>query len=96
MNRIFSVDEIIDQNAFRVSIQKYATEFTPRSIEKFENQAMSCSSIGPVIWWCEIGRVFSGTIYIFESVEDYNKFTKLNQDLKFKINFIPWAKKLES
>lgn len=96
MNRMFTVDEIIDQNAFNVTIHKHVSELTPFSIDNAEQWANNYSKFGPIIWWCEIDNNFCVTVYIFENLEDYNKFKKLNSNLKFKINFIPWAEKLES
>jgi hypothetical protein len=83
-----TVDELIDKKAFNVDINKYHCEPTPEAFEVFEAIAKALGKIGPVIWWIEINKVFTGTAYLFKSKEDFDKFQKINNSIKFKINII--------
>lgn len=89
MSSFLNIDEIIDKNAYNISIYKHTKLIDPAFIVEFEKFAISISNGKSAIWWTEMNKkVMDGTVYVFHNTEDFRKFKEQNQNFINKINFI--------
>ena len=89
MDKLFTVDEIIDKNAFSVEIYKHIKSIDPSFIVEFERFAVGMSDGNPAIWWTKMTeKVMIGTVYVFTDRSHFEKFKKLNSNFIQKINFL--------
>ena len=89
MDAHLSTDEIIDKYAFNIKIYKHARLIDPAFIMDFEMFAIGMANDHPALWWTVIKeKTIEGTVYVFESKKDLEKFKGLNTSFINKINFI--------